>query len=188
MLTAGFVLVGGQSRRMGRDKALLPWNSGVLVEDIAGKLSAVADSVALVGDPARYAHLNYPCIPDLRTGLGPLSGIEAALDSARAELNLILACDMPEVEAAHLRRLLCVAVGSGEDCIMSQDVSGVTHPLCAVYRSTCLPVIRKALDEGRLKLMSVVEELQAKVISVASPICNINTVEEWNALRSTDGY
>jgi molybdopterin-guanine dinucleotide biosynthesis protein A len=173
---------------MGRDKALLPWKSGVLAEEIAGKLSVVTETVALVGNPSRYGHLGYPCLSDLRGGLGPLGGIEAALDSARGDLNLILACDMPEVDAAHLSRLLEFAATSREDCVVTQDMAGAIHPLCAVYRSTCLPVIRKALDEGRLKLRSVVEELRAKTILLADHICNINTEEEWNAVRSTHGY
>lgn len=188
MLTAGFVLVGGQSRRMGRDKALLPWNTGVLVQDVAAKLAAVTGSVTLIGDPARYAHLQYPCLPDRRPGLGPLSGIETALESARGEVNLILACDMPHIDVAHLRSLLAAALDSEEECLVTEDASGVIHPLCAAYRSTCLPAVRKALDEGRLKLMSLVGELKPKLIPVPVRLSNINTAEDWSAARAANGY
>jgi molybdopterin-guanine dinucleotide biosynthesis protein A len=182
MLTAGFVLVGGQSRRMGRDKALLPWKTGVLADEMASKLAAVTGTAVLIGDPAKYAHLGYPCLPDLRTGLGPLSGIEAALASARAELNLILACDLPGIEVPHLRRLLTETKESGENCTVTADASGAIQPLCAVYRSTCLPVVRNALDNGRLKLMDVVKQLQGRAIPVANVIDNINSPEEWKAV------
>lgn len=168
---------------MGQDKALLPWKAGVLVEDVADNAAAVSGSVTLIGDPARYTHLKYPCIPDLRPGLGPLSGIETALACGRAELNLILACDMPEIEPGHLAALLAAAMGSDDQCVVTQDASGEVHPLCAVYRSTCLPAIQQALDEGRLKLTRVVQDLQSKVISMRGRICNINSMDEWNAIQ-----
>lgn len=183
MLTAGFVLVGGQSRRMGRDKALLPWKSGVLVEEIAAKAAAVTSHVYLVGDSRRYAHLNYPCIPDLRPGLGPLSGIEAALASGFGELNLILACDMPEIQDAHLARLVDAARESRANCVITADASGRMHPLCAVYRRECLPHVKRALDQGRLKLMQLVQDFQAEVLELADCIRNINTAAEWDAAR-----
>ena len=83
MQAAGFVLVGGQSSRMGRDKARLRIGSGLLVEDVAGKLASCTASVTLVGPPERYADLPFECLPDLRPGLGPLAGIEAALVQLR---------------------------------------------------------------------------------------------------------
>jgi molybdopterin-guanine dinucleotide biosynthesis protein A len=184
MLTAGFVLVGGQSRRMGRDKALLPWKSGVLVEEIAAKAATVTRHVALVGNPSRYAHLNYPCIADLRPGMGPLSGIEAALASGRGDLNLILACDMPEMEEVHLVKLVDAARRSSAKCIVTADGSGRMHPLCAVYRRECLPAVRSALDEGRLKLTALVQDLQAEVVTIPGPIRNLNSPPEWEAFRN----
>ena len=169
---------------MGTDKALLPWKSGVLVEDMAAKLVAVTETVALVGDPARYCHLGYPCIPDLRRGLGPLSGIETALASGRGELNLVLACDMPGIEIAHLEKLVAIATESDENCVVTADADGAIQPLCAIYRRACLGAVREALDEGRLQLMSLITNLRAKLVPVADTIRNINTAEEWNALRS----
>lgn len=168
---------------MGRDKALLPWKSGVLAEEMAAKAAAVTEHIALVGDPTRYAHLNLPCIPDLRPGLGPLSGIEAALASGRGELNLILACDMPGIEDAHLARLVNRARQSPAHCVATVDPSGRLHPLCAVYHRDALPQVRRALDEGRLKLMDLVDDLQAEVISVPKVVPNLNSSAEWEALH-----
>src|SRR5437762_8761701 len=83
MKAAGFVLVGGHSSRMGRDKALLPLDSGLLIEKLAAMVAAVVGTVALIGEPERYKHLGLECLPDLRPGMGPLAGIEAALESGR---------------------------------------------------------------------------------------------------------
>jgi molybdopterin-guanine dinucleotide biosynthesis protein A len=179
MKAAGFVLVGGHSSRMGRDKALLPLSSRLLIEDIAAKVAAAAGSVALIGAPERYNHLGIECLPDLRPGMGPLAGIEAALESGRGELNLIVACDMPSLEADWLCRPLLKARETDALCVASRDASGIVHPLCAVYRSGCLPVIRRALDAGRLKLLEVIGELGASTLQIGSTVWNINTPQEW---------
>ena len=144
MKAAGFVLVGGRSSRMGRDKALLPLSSRLLIEDIAAKVAAATGSVALIGAPERYKHVGLECLPDLRPGMGPLAGIETALLSGRGELNLIVACDMPSLEADWLYRLMREARETDAHCVTTRDGSGIVHPLCAVYRSGCLPVIRRS--------------------------------------------
>ncbi len=179
MRTAGFVLVGGMSTRMGQDKALLPWRSRPLVEKIAAMVAAAAGSVTLVGRPERYGDLGISCLPDRRDQLGPLAGIEAALESMQAEWNLIAACDMPGLDSGALHCLLDKAVQTNASCVAARDVTGQIHPLCAVYHSRCLPLIKRALEEGRLKLMKVLEELGAEYVPVQTELANINTPEEW---------
>lgn len=181
MLTAGFVLVGGRSTRMGRDKALLPWNSAPLVKGIAASVQAAAGSVNLIGDPARYGHLGYDCLPDSRPGFGPLAGIETALASRRGELNLITACDMPGLERTWLRSLLESAAQSDALCTLLVDSSGIPQPLCAVYRSACLPRVQAALQRRQLKLRDFVDSLPSHTLTIPAPVFNVNTPEEWAA-------
>jgi molybdenum cofactor guanylyltransferase len=188
MKTAGFVLVGGQSRRMGRDKALLPWRSGVLVQHVASLAAAAAGDAVLVGNPERYIHLGLRRLTDIRPGLGPLSGIETALQSRLGDYNLVLACDMPDVSAQHLAELLRLAQRMDVRCVVTQDEAGRVHPLCAVYRLDCLPAVSKALDERRLKLLDLVDELGAEKVCARSPIRNVNTAEEWEAARTAHGF
>lgn len=185
-MTAGFVLVGGRSARMGRDKALLPWRSRALVEHVAAKVAAAAGNVALVGNPQRYKGLGLECFADLRPGLGPLAGIETALAAKRGELNLIVACDMPGLETAWLRALLERAVQSDVRCVAARDERGLIHPLCAVYRSSCLPAIASALDGGRLRLRDMLQELPAMTVTIEQAISNVNTPEEWSAWASRE--
>ncbi|HEY7303133.1 MAG TPA: molybdenum cofactor guanylyltransferase [Bryobacteraceae bacterium] len=179
MRAAGYVLVGGQSSRMGRDKARLPLGSHLLVEDVAGKVAKVAGNVALIGDPALYADLPFECIRDLHPGLGPLAGIETALAAAKADLNLIVACDMPGLASEWLDQLLVAAGRSTNLCVAVKDVTGVLHPLCAVYRRECLPVVRKAVAAHRLKLLDLLSALDAEIVRIAAPLHNVNTPEEW---------
>ncbi|MFL6448661.1 MAG: molybdenum cofactor guanylyltransferase [Bryobacteraceae bacterium] len=164
---------------MGRDKALLPGQFRYLVDDVAESVKAAAGNVTLIGDTQRYQELHYPCIPDCRPGFGPLSGLEAALSSTSSDLNLILACDMPAIEPAHLRSLVDRARASNAGCVAIQDVSGKAHPLCAVYRKQCLPVIQCRLNEKHLALMGLLDEVRTEYLLVDTVIPNINTPEQW---------
>src|SRR5437763_11917087 len=115
MQAAGFVLAGGNSSRMGRDKALLPGLFRYVVDDIADVVRAATGNVTLIGDPGKYHELGYRCLPDRR--LGPLSGLETALVSTDSNLNLVMGCDMPAVEVSHLRVLLSRAEASNSSCV-----------------------------------------------------------------------
>lgn len=186
MQAAGFVLAGGQSSRMGRDKALLCRGSRPLIEEVAAILSALTGNVALVGAPERYGALGFDCLPDLRPGSGPLAGIETALASGRGEYNVILACDMPGISTAWLGRLLVKSKETGALCVVARDATGNIHPLCAVYRTGCLPVVRSMLDTGRLKLLSLLEELNAITIEIDGTLWNLNTLDDWERWMSSE--
>ena len=82
--TAGFVLAGGRSSRMGRDKSLLELDGEALVARAARRVEAAAGCVAIVGHVGRHGHFGWPVVADLRPGEGPLAGIEAALASPHA--------------------------------------------------------------------------------------------------------
>ena len=179
MKAAGFVLVGGRSSRMGQNKALLRWQDQTLFESIAAHVCEAAGNVALVGELDSEATASFDRISDVRTGLGPLAGIEAALMSARGQSNLILACDLPFIKTASLKLLLKAAEDRQSRCVVAQDENGRVHPLCGVYRSDCLSAVSRALDKGRLKVMETVEELGAERVELAAPIWNVNTPEEW---------
>ncbi len=169
---------------MGQDKALLSAGPHPLVTDVAAKVAVAAGSVALVGKPERYGSLGLHCIEDLRPDLGPLAGIEAALESGRGDVNLIVACDMPGLTTSFLRTLMRQAENTSAPCVVTRDTSGAIHPLCAVYRGACLPMIQRALNARRLRLMDVVEELGATFCDTGGIVWNVNTPQEWSAWRA----
>ena len=181
MSHAGFVLVGGASTRMGRDKALLPFRNTVLADHVASQVEAAADSATLVGDPEQYAHLGRPVIPDLRAGRGPLGGIEAALAASAADWNLIVACDMPGISVPVLIALLEEAIHSESDCVLPQSGSRLPEPLCAVYHRRCLPAIVCALDKNLNKVTDSLSELRVKHWKAPETGWdnNLNTPEDW---------
>jgi molybdopterin-guanine dinucleotide biosynthesis protein A len=181
MSRAGFVLVGGDSARMGRDKALMPYGGTILVEWVAREVEAAAGSVTLVGPPELYRGLPYRVIPDLHAGCGPLGGIEAALSASAAEWNLIVACDMPGASAPFLSALLEEAEASGAECLIPVSGPERPEPLCAVYHRECLPVITSALEKNVRKVTYSLAGLRVAYRHVTMPgwAVNLNTPEDW---------
>jgi molybdopterin-guanine dinucleotide biosynthesis protein A len=188
MQAAGFVLVGGRSSRMGRDKARLHIGPGLLVEDIAATVANAATRVTLVGPPERYVDLPFECLADLRPQCGPLAGIETALAADYGELNLITGCDMPDLAPEWLRELVFTARRTRALCVVTRDGAGKIHPLCAVYRRECLPLVRQAIDAGKLKLLDFLKELAAVEVHTPAVIGNLNTPQQLAAHGGRPNY
>jgi molybdenum cofactor guanylyltransferase len=174
--TAGYVLVGGRSSRMGRDKARLPFRGGSLADWVAREVTAAAGSAILVGD----SELG---IADLYPGEGPLGGILTALEHSRAEWNLIVACDMPMVAAGFLRRLIEAAQQAGCDVLAPCAPAGRLEPLCAVYRSSALQPMRARFAGGIRKVTDAFDGLRVTALKVTEveQFQNLNTPEDWAA-------
>lgn len=178
---AGFVLAGGQSTRMGRDKGLLPLAGKSLVEHVAAVAQQAAGSATIVGDPEKYGFTGFPVVRDLRPGCGPLSGIHTALTVSRAGWNLILACDMPQVSPAFLLSLVNRASAGSSDCVVPAGPPGRPQPLCAAYHRRSLPAISRALDSKVYKVMDALKELRLDIWQIPEPSCfqNVNTPRDW---------
>ena len=177
----GFVLAGGRSSRMGRDKALLPFRGGALVESVAGAVLEAAGSAILVGHPNSYAALGFPVIPDLYPGEGPLGGILTALAYSGAAWNLVVACDMPALDADFLRGLLDRAARARADALLPAGPSGRLEPLCAVYHARSRPALERAFAAGTRKIATALEAVRVARCDVAeaAPFHNVNTPEDW---------
>ena len=186
--TAGFVLTGGRSSRMGRDKALLPIECALLVERTAEKVRAAAGSVTLIGAPGRYAHLGLPVLPDLAeeggpgAPCGPICGLHTALKITPADWNLVVACDIPGLTAPFLSDLLAAAKQLGCACLAPQTDSGL-HPLCAVYHRRAADAVEFSIQHKRFKMHDLLKSLGAVSWPVAHPslLENVNTPLEWGA-------
>ena len=164
----GVVLCGGQSRRMGRDKALVSWGDESLLRTATDTLRAVTPAVFLAtGEGVRYGELGLETVLDRAPGLGPLAGLEAALEKLvrdDGELLCVLACDMPFAEARLFELLVRRIEERGLDALLLRQEERL-EPLCAVYRSTTLPAVRRALDEGRRALRSFHAEVRVETVA-----------------------
>jgi len=181
MTCAGFVLVGGNSSRMGRDKALLPWGGTTLAQHIAGLVKDVAGSATLVGDPGRYSGLGFPVVADSIAGCGPIGGVITALQAASTDWVLVVGCDMPAVSVELLRRIVGQIHTSAPGCIVPRGPTGA-EPLCAAYHRDCLPVFEKAVSEGRFKMREAVRQVPIEWLDAdADALTNLNTPQEFDA-------
>jgi molybdopterin-guanine dinucleotide biosynthesis protein A len=181
MQAAGYVLAGGASRRMGADKALLPFRGATLMEHVARAVREAAGSVTVVGPPSKYGLLGLRVIADRRSGCGPLAGIEAALADSPADWALIAACDLPGATAAFFRELLG-ARAEGVQAVIPITPDGRWHPLAAAYHRSAAPAVRTALDQGRRKVRDAVESLNIRHFPVGE-LANANTPDDWAALK-----
>ncbi|HLH41051.1 MAG TPA: molybdenum cofactor guanylyltransferase [Bryobacteraceae bacterium] len=179
---AGFVLAGGRSSRMGRDKAMLPLGGETMLARIARLVENVAGSVAILGPPDRYGAFGYPVIADQFAGCGPIAGIYSALSFTTADWNLIVACDMPDLTPDLLEELFRAAAKSGADASVPRSAAGL-EPLCAVYHRRLAAPAARAIDRKIFKMHDFLSTLQLELVPVAdaAPLKNINTHAQWIA-------
>jgi molybdopterin-guanine dinucleotide biosynthesis protein A len=179
---AGWILVGGRSTRMGRDKAFLEVDGRALVLRVAETIAPFCGTVTLLGEPAVYGVLGLPVIPDQFPGAGPLAGIEAALRCTTADRNLIVACDMPSLDPSVLAALFA----ADGDCAVPEYEDGRLEPLCAVYHRRFHAAVLEALQSGVRAVKDVLRGEQSKahvavrLVRVSSPaaFANLNTPED----------
>jgi molybdopterin-guanine dinucleotide biosynthesis protein A len=169
-------LAGGQSRRMGTDKALLPLAAGgePMLGVVLKRLSAVADDVLVVADNrAKYAALGARVVPDLRPDVGALGGIQAAIASSAHDHCLVVACDMPFLSLPLLQRMadeprdydVLVPLVPGESRQRSDGL--VFQTLHAIYGKKCLPFIEQRIIEGKKQVVAFFEDVRVRTLDVA---------------------
>ncbi|MBN2241533.1 MAG: molybdenum cofactor guanylyltransferase [Acidobacteria bacterium] len=146
------ILAGGQSRRMGFNKALLEVDGRPLIQILSDRMRRLTDSIVIsANDPDSYRFLGLPVVPDRFSGHGPLAGLHAAMLERESDLYVLLACDLPNFPISLLKRMVFLA--GGFDAAIPRTGDGFVHPLCAVYRRTCFPYIEQALERGEKKFI-----------------------------------
>lgn len=161
---AAFILAGGKSTRMGTDKAFVMLDGRTLLTRALESARVAASDVRIVGDPAKFAAFA-PVIEDVFPGCGPLGGIHAALRASEADLNLILAVDVPFVTIALLQYLMKRARGCPSAMATVARSGTGWQPLCAVYRREFADAAERALRAGRYKIDALFQENRTLVIS-----------------------
>ena len=159
----GFILAGGESSRMGRDKALLELEGVALIVRTSRLVESAGHRCTIVGDSVRLEGLELLVIEDEFPGAGPLGAIATALRASEAEWNLIVACDLPYLTREWLEFLIGRAVRSDADAVLPMNERGA-EPLCAVYRKRADGAIRAALDRGVRKVTDGLADVRIEFI------------------------
>jgi len=162
-LIEGFILAGGESSRMGRDKALLELSGEALIVRTARLVESASERCTVVGDSVRLEGFELDVIEDEFPGAGPLGGIATALRSSEVEWNLIVACDLPYLTREWLEFLIEHAVQSDSDAVLPMNQRGA-EPLCAMYHKRAESAIRAALDRGVRKVTDALADVRIKFI------------------------
>lgn len=158
----GIVLAGGLSRRMGRDKASLPWGTSDLLHAVLERLIPVCSELIVVTNvPRRILLPEVITVADVFEQCGPLAGIHAGMKAAGCEACAVVACDMPFVKPAAVQYL--EQAMAGYDAAVPW-IDGY-HPLFAVYRQSCLPFIEQMLAAGNLCVMSFYQFISIRQVS-----------------------
>ncbi|PYY10502.1 MAG: hypothetical protein DMG61_21560 [Acidobacteria bacterium] len=174
----GFVLAGGVSRRMGRDKAQIPWRGGTLLTHAIEQVEGVAPKVFVVGSLGANK-LPVPVLADNFSGVGPLAGIQTALSNSSTDWNLVIAVDLPLVMSEVLKWIAGFRTR--------------LQPLCAVYHRGLLPEIDEALARQQSSIHRLLERLSTRIIEEDELIANgfapetflnVNTPEDLECARA----
>jgi molybdopterin-guanine dinucleotide biosynthesis protein A len=186
------VLAGGESRRMGANKALLPVDEQeTLVGRVVANLRALSDDIILVSNsPELYADLDVRHASDRFQGAGPLAGLHAGLQTARHEWSFVAACDMPLVDHRLVRFMMVNA--AGYDAVVPR-VGDAVEPLHALYSRTCLPAIEARLQSEQRRVVSFYPDVRVRYVDereivifdrTGRTFSNANTPEDWEKLKA----
>jgi molybdenum cofactor guanylyltransferase len=146
------IQAGGGSRRMGKDKGLVLLAGRPMVHHVIDRVRPLGSEVWITTNrPDAYAFLGVPMASDAQPGQGALAGLRTALQAARGDTVLVVACDMPFLQPALLQHLLDRA---GEADIVIPRRNGEYEPLHAVYQRRCLLAVEAALARGDSRMIS----------------------------------
>jgi molybdopterin-guanine dinucleotide biosynthesis protein A len=191
------ILMGGHSKRMGRDKALLPFEGETFISIIVRKLSALSDDVWIVGRPdQRHPLVEGDISPSQFTqdrfeDCGPLGGLHAGLVAMRHEVGFVVACDMPLISVELLRHM-AGRLDMGYEAVIPKDANG-WHPLHAVYRRSCIEAIERMIRVNDLRVQNLIKQLNVRAVEADEMVQfdpqklslkNLNTPNELEALKA----
>jgi molybdopterin-guanine dinucleotide biosynthesis protein A len=195
----GIVLCGGQSKRMGRPKAWLPFAGEIMLPRVVRLLGEAVRPVVVVAAPGQ----DVPALPpdiaivrDEEKGRGPLQGLAAGLNALRGQVEAayLSSCDVPFLRPAFVRRLIDLL---GDRAICVPRVGDYHHPLAAVYRLKVAEAAARFLAEDRLRPFFLFEAVPTRVVGPAEledvdptfqTLRNLNAPEDYEAaLREVQG-
>lgn len=180
------ILVGGQSRRMGSDKAMLPCGGKPMAQLLIDRYRASGFEVAVSVDVAgRFALADATELPDSFPGQGPLNGLYAAFTRTDADCVFLTGTDLPGGDPALAKRLREL-LGEADACLIRR-ADGTLETMFGVYTRRCLPEVERCLRAGRRAMLAPLDTLQLRLVEEAElpewdlqrVLRNVNTPDEY---------
>ena len=179
----GFILAGGQSRRMGRDKSQLLLDNQTFTEKISDTLRQITDAITIVRADR-----------DIFPNWGALGGLHAALAACKREWAIVVACDLPFVNAQLFHYL--ASLRDQHDAVVPVQADQRPQPLCALYRiEPCLPRATELIETGHRRPLDLLELVNTRWVPFTELrnldqaekfFVNINTPEDYDAVTTRD--
>ena len=172
------ILAGGKSSRFGSDKSLLTIDGLTIAADNLrrlGDLFAEQIVVSNTGHKLSIPHTRE--ITDIYKDSGPMGGLHAGLSVASCGYNLLIACDMPQLDRSIVEKLLDQAEAGGADIVAARCL-GKVEPLCTVYHRRCLDMAATLLEQGRRSMMALMDSCHTDFIDIDHDLFNINFPED----------
>ena len=179
---------GGKSTRMGKDKALLPFQGIPLIKRLRDRFSDMGDELLVItNDFSGYQDLAVPLYKDIIPDRGALGGLYTALSISKNPLVGLIAADLPFASPALLAHLIKILLTSGAEAAIPSTKKGL-EPLHAVYRrDTSLPLVKGAIDQNlwrmnswfdQAEILILTPEETRRVSSSKHTFLNLNTPED----------
>jgi molybdenum cofactor guanylyltransferase len=165
MLTIA-IQAGGESSRMGQDKALVSFLGVPLIQRVCDRVVGLGDEILVTTNhPLAFSFLQAKLASDALPGKGALGGLYTALSAASYPLVAVVACDMPFVSPRLLTALRDRLAETGCAAVIPRSAGGL-EPFHAVYRrSACLPLIQASLETGLRRVDSWFDQARIEYFS-----------------------
>jgi len=184
----GVILAGGQSSRMGQNKALMSLGGKRLVDRVVEVMREVfRDLLMVTNTPEVYADLGLPMVRDIWPEKGSLGGVYSAIYHVTTPYCLVVACDMPFLNAAVIRYLITQIANYD---VVIPDVLDELQTLHAIYSKACLQPIERRLAAHRLRIVGFFPDVRVRTVTASElqpydpellAFQNLNTPEEFQA-------
>lgn len=180
----GYILIGGESSRMGLPKGNLKIMGQKFIKHILTALVPSCEKIIMVGDKSYYDHSEMERIPDINKNQGPISGIYSALVHSTTKWNFIFSCDIPTLTNKHVEKLLPKENSDSLPRIL-KDKNGL-HPLIGIYPKSATAVVKNQIEKGDFKLLNLLQETGFKTIEIKdeNEILNINSQLDYKKLQN----
>jgi molybdopterin-guanine dinucleotide biosynthesis protein A len=186
---AGAILAGGKAHRMGgiAKGMLRPDGSLSLIERLVVHMmrSGVDEIILAANDECPYTRIGCVVVPDQRTDVGPLAGIEAALQyfAGTYDAVLCLPCDLPSVSSREIAALITAFADTGGPVAFAQTENSESHPLCAVIHTNLLDRVSAALDRDERSVHDLWLQLEGTAVHFDNPnaFVNLNSPNDLDA-------
>lgn len=189
----GIVLSGGESKRMGTDKAFLRVDGIPLIEHVLRSLRCVVSRIIIVTNtPGPYASYDVEVVSDAYDKRGSLIGIYSGLLRSSDEYNLVVACDMPFLSPGLLSYMSGLA--NAYDIVLPK-VGEFVEPLHAVYHRRLIPIMDNHIKRGQLRIRGVFDGLRIRYVTDEEidrydperrSFINLNTPHEYKEATCLD--